>query len=217
MGVHLFGELLKEEVEKLRSGQAGPSTADMQVDLPVKAFVPETYLPHLETRLAAYTRLSAARAPADLAAARRDLEADQGPFPPEAENFFSLLLLKFYAADAGVAAITESSVQGGPRSSVPPGKNERRLIFTFREGLTPALAYAAIADNPRWIFTGSTMSIQTVELLQPPSSPERKGHESSQEGNSARLLEQIARILRLLAETRRKEAAGKIRVPKPPP
>lgn len=205
VGVHLFSELLKEEVEKLRTGTVASSTADIQVDLPVNAFLPETYIPHLESRLAAYARLSGARTTPDLTAARTDLEASFGPLPPEAEQFFALLTLKFLAQEAGVAALTESGTQGSPRPVALPGAAaERHVTLTFQEGLTPALAYAAIADNPRWTFTGSTMSIATGELV-PPTSDSGKG-----------LIERLAHILRVLIDTRRKEAAGKVRLPKTP-
>lgn len=215
VGIHLFGELLKEEVEKLQSGTVAPSTADIQVDLPVKAFLPEVYIPHLESRLAAYARFSSARTPPDLTAARTDLEATFGPLPPEAEQFLSLLQLKFLAQEAGVAAIAENGVQGGaPRPAASSGTSaERRITLTFREGLTPVLAYAAISDNPRWTFTGSTMSMTTAELLSRRSGASRWTTASDVGGE---LLENVAHILRILSDMRRKEAAGKVRLPNAP-
>ncbi|TSC71545.1 MAG: transcription-repair coupling factor (superfamily II helicase) [Parcubacteria group bacterium Gr01-1014_38] len=199
VGVHLFGELLAEEVEKLRSG--GPSLAmhEVQIDLPVKAFLPESYIPNTDTRLAAYTRISSARTPPDLEAARVDLEATYGTLPPEAEAFFKLVHVKFLAVDAGVSAMTESSVVSGPREATRSAHAHRRTTLTFREGLTPALAYAAIADNPRWTFTGSSMFLPTHDLQR-----------SSAHGSD--LLDCIAHTLRVLADARRKEASGLFKV-----
>lgn len=210
VGVHLFSELLGEEVERIRTGKTSPGLADVQVDLPVRAFLPETYIPNTDARLAAYTRLSSARSPTDLAEARRSLEGTYGPVPSEAAQFFSLLTVKFLAAEAGVTAIAESTVQGAPRAATIPGAaRERRVTLTFTGGLTPALAYAAIADNPRWMFTGASMSIGTPELNSAPTDAD-----SGADTGSA-LLENLTHILRILGDTRRKEAAGKIRVPKP--
>lgn len=203
VGVHLFGELLTEEVEKLRSGGPSLATHEVQIDLPVKAFLPESYMPNTDARLAAYTRLSSARTPPDLEAARADLEATYGALPPEAETFLKLIRVKFLSVDAGVSAITENSVASGPREATGSARVPRRITFTFQGGLTPALAYAAVADNPRWTFTGSAMFIGTHDL---PG--------SAASGND--LLDRIAHTLRVLADARRKEASGLFKLPRKP-
>lgn len=202
VGVNLFGELLAEEVEKLRSGKSSIATHDVQIDLPVKAFLSEQYIPNTDARLAAYSRSSAARTPPDLEAARVDLETTYGSLPPEAEIFFYSIRLKFLAVDAGVSAITESSIVGGPRET-STARAQRRITLMFSEGLTPALAYVAIADNPRWTFTGSSMFISTQELQRAP-------------GNVSDLLDRIAHTLRLLGDARRKEASGQFKLPQKP-
>lgn len=210
VGVHLFGELLSEEVERLRTGKTTTRTEDVQVDLPVKAFIPDAYMPNAESRLAVYTRVSTAKSPDELAVARKDVEALYGQLPPEAERFFDILRVKFLAADAGVTAITESSVHEGVRATAGSPKKERRVTLVLAHGLTPVLAYAAIAENPNWIFTGSSMSIGTAELVSASSA-------ASSADTDARLLAGITRFLRTLAETHRKEASGKANVPKSPP
>lgn len=213
VGVHLFGELLMEEVERLRTGKTSGDTKDMQMDVPVRAFIPETYVPNTDARLAIYTRLSAANTPADLHAAHDELQAAYGPLPTEGERFFDLLHLKFLAVDAGVASIAENAVLEGPRSGTVLGaRKERRTTVMFTGGLTPTLAYAAIADNPRWSFTGSTMSIATSELTA--RLAERRLKDQVPD-DGARLLQGLGHILRVLADTRRKEAAGTITIPRP--
>lgn len=204
VGVHLFGELLTEEVEKLRSGSPSLATEDVQIDVPVKAFLSENYLPNTDARLAAYTRISSARTPPDLEAARVDLETTYGALPAEAEAFFKLVRVKFLAVDAGVSAIIESSVASGPRETSAHARAYRRVTLSFREGLTPALAYAAIADNPRWTFTGSSMFLPTEDLQRAPP-------------HATELLDSVAHTLRILADTRRKEASGVFKLPRKPP
>lgn len=214
VGVHLFGELLAEEVERLRTGKTSNDTKDIQIDIPVRAFIPESYVPNTDARLAVYTRLSAANSPADLHVARDELAAAYGPLPTEGERFFDVLQLKFLAVDAGVASIAEHAVLEGPRSSTVPGtRKERRATITFVGGLTPVLAYSAIADNPRWSFTGSTMSIATHELTTRFDTQEHESNGVHDDG--ARLLAGLRSILRVLADTRRKEAQGTLTLPKP--
>ncbi|MDP3685394.1 MAG: transcription-repair coupling factor [bacterium] len=204
VGVHLFGELLGEEVEKLRSGSPSLATEDVHIDLPVKAFLSESYIPNTDARLAAYTRISSARTPPDLEAARVDVETTYGTPPTEAEAFFKLVRVKFLAVDAGVSAITESSVASGPRETSSHARTHRRVTLAFREGLTPALAYAAIADNPRWTFTGSSMFLPTEDLQRAPA-------------HATELLDSVAHTLRMLADARRKEASGAFKLPRKPP
>ncbi len=162
VGVHLFGELLAEEVERLRTGQVEAAVTDIQIDLPVHAFIPESYIPNTEERLAAYTRTGSIRTTTDLSATHADLERRYGPLPPEATTFFRLLSLKFVAARAGVSAITAAEAATSLKETV--GAKEKRVTLTLRDGLTPSLAYAAIAENPRWTFTGSTMTLPLSDL-----------------------------------------------------
>lgn len=185
VGVHLFGELLQEEVERLRTGNVQQTIGDIQLDLPLHAFLPETYIPNTEERLAAYARTGSLRSVADLAAAKTDLERAYGPLPMPAETFFRILYLKFLAARADVSAIVAHDAHASPRESMN-GDKGTYLTLTLREGLTPTLAYAAIADNPRWTFTGSTMTLPWDDVQQDP-------------------LRTLERILLVLAETRKKE------------
>ncbi len=161
VGVHLFGELLNEEVERLRKGQAEQPLMDVQIDLPVKAFLPETYIPNTNDRLAAYTRTGSIRTMKDLSSARTDLEQKYGALPEAASNFFHILRLKLLATKANVSGIV---ILNNPISPKRDAQKEQRLTLTLQDGLTPALAYAAIADNPRWTFTGSSMTIIVADL-----------------------------------------------------
>lgn len=184
VGVHLFGELLNEEVERLRKGQADQPLMDVQIDLPVKAYLPETYVANTNERLSWYTRMGSVRTLKDLTAARDEMENKFGPLPPEAASFIQIIRLKLMASKANVAAIVVSKNAPGIKKSA--SDNNERLTLTLQDGLTPTLAYTAIADNPRWAFTGSSMSITVADLP----------------GN---YLTGIEHSLNLLAETREKE------------
>lgn len=183
VGVHLFGELLAEEVERIRTGHVQQVALDVQLDLPLHAFLPETYIPNTDERLAAYARVGAVRTTADLKSSHTELERMYGPLPEPAETFFRQLALKFLASHADVSGIVANDVTAARENGASP---ERRVTITLRTGLTPGLAYAAIADNPRWTFTGSTLTIPIAEF-------------------GADLLGGIEHTLRVLAEAKRKE------------
>lgn len=163
VGVHLFGELLNEEVERLRKGQVDQTITDVQIDLPVKAYLPEEYIPNMQERLSAYTRTGSIRSMKDLDAARVAIETQYGPLPEQAATFFHILKLKLLAATANVSGIVVSQ---NPMASKreQTAQKDLRITLTLQNGLTPTIAYATIADNPRWTFTGSSMSIPLSEI-----------------------------------------------------
>jgi len=161
VGVHLFGELLNEEVERLRKGQVAQTITDVQIDLPVKAYLPEEYIPNTSERLAAYTRTGSIKTQKDLLAAREHLEKHYGPLPETAKMFLQILRLKLLAANANVSGIVISQ---NPMTSKRDGKKDYRLTLSLQDGLTPTLAYSAIADNPHWAFTGSSMNIPLTDV-----------------------------------------------------
>jgi len=183
VGVHLFGELLNEEVERLRKGQVAQTITDVQIDLPVKAYLPEQYIPNTQERLAAYTRTGSIKNMKDLTAAREYLENQYGPLPETAEMFLQILRLKLLAANANVSGIVVSQ---NPSSSKRDSKKDYRLTLSLQDGLTPTLAYTAIADNPHWTFTGSSMNISLNDLKED-------------------YIIDIERALKLIAQTREKE------------
>lgn len=184
VGVHLFGELLAEEVERLRKGNVEQKITDVQIDLPVKAYLPETYIPNTTERLSAYTRTGSIHSMKDLVAARNELEREYGPMPEPAVTFFQILRLKLLASRARVSSIVILNNPLSPKRD--HNSKEQRLTLTLQDGLTPGLAYATIADNPRWTFTGSSMSISVGDL-------------------GENYLEGIEHTLNVLGETREKE------------
>jgi transcription-repair coupling factor len=165
VGVHLFGELLNEEVERLRKGQAEQTITDVQIDLPIKAYLPEEYIPNTAERLQAYTRTGSIRSMKDLVSTRHALEEQYGPLPEAGITFFQVLKLKLLAAIANVNGIVTSTNPMASKRDMTAQK-DLRITLTLQDGLTPTIAYTAIADNPRWTFTGASMSIPVTELGQ---------------------------------------------------
>src|SRR5581483_6646950 len=93
VGVEYYSELLQEEVERKKTGKPGaPKVEPVQLDLGVKALLPEDYMPGEMERIAFYKRMLAATAD-ELPKLRKELEDLSGPLPAQAENLFRLLEL----------------------------------------------------------------------------------------------------------------------------
>ena len=93
IGLDLFLEMLEEAVAKFK-GQNVQINRETELALGVPALIPESYIPDARDRLMYYKQLSSAVS----APAQQDIELELrdrfGPFPPELENFSSIIAFK---------------------------------------------------------------------------------------------------------------------------
>jgi transcription-repair coupling factor (superfamily II helicase) len=112
VGFDLYIRLLGEAVERLKALQRGetpppPASARpaVSLDLPLTAYLPESYIPDLNLRLAVYQRLSQAADDAAVSAIEQELRDRFGAPPPPARNLVWVVRLRLLATAAGVGAI----------------------------------------------------------------------------------------------------------------
>ena len=119
VGFDLYSQLLNEAVAEIRSGDgvaAGSVTvpgndqerATVRANLDLAAYIPESYVSHLPTRLAVYQRLTRVKARNEIDDTRDELRDRFGPVPEEVENLLYLVDLKLLAARALVESITQT-------------------------------------------------------------------------------------------------------------
>lgn len=101
VGYDLYLEMLRRRIEFLRSGETG-ETRDIEVKSAFPAFIPETYIPDAESRLAFYRKLADTERSEELAWVRHLLAEMFGPIPPEVEHLFTLAELRLLARKARV-------------------------------------------------------------------------------------------------------------------
>jgi transcription-repair coupling factor (superfamily II helicase) len=115
IGFSLYTRLLAEAVEEQKAVLAGkpkppPHLPPPAVDLPLDAFVPENYVPDMDTRLELYRALSNLDSAARLDDIREEYADRFGTPPPEVENLLYAVKIKALAARAGIESIsTEES------------------------------------------------------------------------------------------------------------
>jgi len=104
VGYDMYCFLLKEAVNRL-SGCVGPvAVPDAVTDLPVPAFIPDDYVPVLETKIEFYRRIASSSA-AESASVQDELEDRFGALPEAAEALFALAALKRRASEAGIDSV----------------------------------------------------------------------------------------------------------------
>ena len=111
VGFDLYTNMLADAVESMKAAQEGrepapaPGQRPSAVDLPVSAFIPESYVEDIEGRLALYQRI-AALATGEQAEALAAETADRfGALPEALEQLFALVRIRLAAAAADVASV----------------------------------------------------------------------------------------------------------------
>jgi transcription-repair coupling factor (superfamily II helicase) len=113
VGLELYNTLLRQAVTALQGKPMVESPAQVSVSLPVKAFLPVTYVTDERLRLRCYQELAACATEGDLERTGRGLVDRFGPLPPAAEALIYSLRARLLAAAGGVTAVESGA--GGVR------------------------------------------------------------------------------------------------------
>jgi transcription-repair coupling factor (superfamily II helicase) len=109
VGFDLYVEMVTEAVGEL-TGETIEHPAEVQIDLPVTAHLPNDYIGRDDVRMEAYRRLAAVTTEGDVADVRAEWEDRYGPPPAAAEALLEIARLRVAALRLGIRAI---SVQKG--------------------------------------------------------------------------------------------------------
>jgi transcription-repair coupling factor (superfamily II helicase) len=105
VGLELYNTLLRQAVTALQGKPIVESPAQVSVSLPLKAFLPVTYVSDERLRLRSYQELAACATEGDLERAGRGLVDRFGPLPEAATSLLYSLRVRLLAASAGAIAV----------------------------------------------------------------------------------------------------------------
>jgi len=145
IGFSLYTRLLVEAVEEQKAVMAGkekppPRLPPPSVDLPLDAFIPEYYVPDVDTRLELYRALGNADSAINFDDILKDYADRFGTPPPEVENLLYAVKIKLMAARAGIKSITTE---------------ESDIILRRFQGL-PFDAVRLASLPPEYVYIGHT-------------------------------------------------------------
>ena len=104
IGYDLYIEMLHEAIAEI-NGQEIPEVNDTQVDLPLNAFIPATWIMNREEKLAAYKSVTECSSEKDLAELATDWTNRYGVIPKPVESLILLMKLKLLSKKCGFSKI----------------------------------------------------------------------------------------------------------------
>jgi len=104
IGYDLYMEMLQEAISDL-NGKEIPEVKDTQVDLPVNAFIPGTWISNREEKLEAYKNITTCLNNEQLTELATDWVNRYGLIPEPVESLFLIMKLKLLAKKCGIISI----------------------------------------------------------------------------------------------------------------
>ena len=110
VGYDLYSQMVTEAVSELK-GEEVEEPDELTIELPIKAFLPDSYMETEDQRLEAYRRLAAVTTTAQVEDIRSEWEDRYGPVPEPAANLLDVATVRSVCIRVG---ITELTVGKGP-------------------------------------------------------------------------------------------------------
>ena len=120
VGFEMYCRLLEEEVRELKGEAKRPEPAQVLIDLPVDAFVPDSYVSDSRQKIDVYKKINGVDTMEDAADLTREFVDRFGPLPAPVSSLITIAAIRVLARELGVMAIA------GERNSV---------IVRFPEGV----------------------------------------------------------------------------------
>ncbi len=170
VGFDLYLDMLSEAVRKLQ-GQPLPTKVELpEADLPVKAFIPESYVDDLEQRIYLYRKMAGVQSEDDIAHIEAELRDRYGEPPQPVKNILSVLRIRVRAYHARVFSITHDRYHVTVKCSVNLNLSNAatiRLYRRLRETQPAAVLHCVRYERDRFLIDWTELSpTQLLSLLE---------------------------------------------------
>ncbi len=158
VGVSHFMRMLNKAVEDLKAGrvmEGEEEIEDVSVELPIPAYIPDTYIPDSKEKISAYQKLSSCDTMEYLEEVREELIEEAGKMPMEVSNLFKIIELKILAKKAALLNIKAETV---------PMSKDKEIVLHMSKKIKPANIINMLETNSKWIITGERLRISLKDL-----------------------------------------------------
>ncbi|MHB1987721.1 MAG: transcription-repair coupling factor [Acidimicrobiales bacterium] len=174
VGYDLYVRMVSEAVAELK-GEPLAEPAEITIDLPLRASLPDSYVGREDLRLEAYRRLVESRGDAGLDDLRREWLDRYGPLPGPAEALLTIGRLRVECVRTGVKEISAAPARPGTPGN--PGRSGE-IVARLSPVVLPVSSQVRLGRvHPRAIWkeesnqlivplkTGDDLALRLVELL----------------------------------------------------
>jgi transcription-repair coupling factor (superfamily II helicase) len=127
VGYDMFLQLMETAMAE-QKGEVVVEPLEPEINIPLSAFIPETYVPDIDQRLAAYRRLSRMSCIKEISDYKAELVDRFGALPQEANNLLIKIMLRIMAKKAGIKRLDLTDDQLVLYFSPLHQKNPSKLI-----------------------------------------------------------------------------------------
>jgi transcription-repair coupling factor (superfamily II helicase) len=141
--------MLKHAVEEMKNGGKDVKELDEQVEIqvPVEAFIPSFYIPDEQEKISVYQKLAGSEEESILQEFEADLRDEYGEPPLQVQHLFAVLRLKMVCRSAGVN-----------RVKAEDGR-EKEIVLTLSARVTAKEIMQLLQVNSQWKISGTTLRI----------------------------------------------------------
>ena len=143
------------EVYYISLTEEGEEIADVAIELPVSAFIPDGYIVNAKDKINAYQKLSSADNLGYLKELREEMIEEYGKMPREVSNLFRVLELKIEAKNAGLTNIKAENMH------MTQGK---QIVLSMSKRVKPENIMNLLEYNPKWLISGTKLKIPIEDL-----------------------------------------------------
>lgn len=159
VGVSHFIRMLNKAVEDLKSGRSSEDdeeTTEISIELPVNAYIPDSYIPTSKDKISYYQKLSAASDTAYLGEIKEDMEDEFGRLPNEVHNLLQVIELKIHAKKANVQNIKSQDNRNSAKG--------KQIIISLTKQVKPTNIISLLNHNDKWEISGNKLKIHLEYL-----------------------------------------------------
>ncbi len=104
VGFDMYCQIMQEEVAKIK-GQPVTQDINIQIEVPVSAYIPKSFMPGQNERISAYRSLGKTKSIPEVERIRAGLAARYGSFPQTVENLIKIAKIKILMQKASIASL----------------------------------------------------------------------------------------------------------------
>lgn len=157
VGVSHFIRMLNKAVDDLKAGKVMRSEEpeEVAVELPISAYIPDTYIITSKDKINEYQKMSAADNMDYLNEIKNEMVENYGKMPVEVINLFKIIELKILAKLAKLVSVKAESM----------GLNKSKEVTLHMSGLVkPENIMNLLEYNQKWYISGTRLRIR-IEAL----------------------------------------------------